>query len=281
MKKKLFRKVATIVAATVLGTVTIMGSTVASAMQRSSSYDCNVKDVCASVKGQSGSLDKNVEKQLASAFDKITIYEDDVYVRYTVNVKDFKILDDQDAYISKISSTKKTYENIEDAENYKEEDVDYKVVEKDKNCHPTAYEISYKLENEWIIAGFFDIEVTCGVEKATYTVELEVDSPFSDEKEEAAKSGEQKENVKAEDKKEVANNTSDKKTQETVKPTEAPTATPAPTTAPTKKPEASKDKTPKTADENSTAVMISMILGSVSVVSLAGIYVYKRKKNNI
>jgi len=281
MKKKLFKKVATIVAATVLGTVTILGSTVAFAADNSDSQECKIAGVYVNLEaeGIEGGLDPQVNKELAGAFDKIILSSDDETISYVIKVKDFKYFG-EDSYISKMSATNTIYEGEKYYSDSKNETVDFKVIEKDENSHPTAFKVTFKSANEWIVAGFIDVEITSGVEKVGIKdVELLSPSAALEQNKKESKSDEQK--AKTEDKKEVANNTSDKKTEETVKPTEAPKQTPAPTTAPTKKAETNKDKTPKTADEMSTAVMWAMILGSVSMVSIIGIHVYKRKKNNI
>jgi len=284
MMKKSFKKVATIMIAAVLGTMT-MGSTVAFAMTRSDTQECKIDSVSASIDIEGG-LDPKANDYLAKAFDKMTIYTDDEITRYTVKVKDFKYFGD-DAYISKITAKNMIYEGEKYESDFKEKIVNYEVKEKDANGHATSFEISFKNQNEWIVAGFFDIEVSLvnAVEKTSFQIELitsDLGNGNTPENPPAPKdkgTNQQKQNANTN----TANNNVNNKTTETA--TQKPTATPSvkPSQSPTVKPANNKnnDNTPKTGDEMSTGVIIAIAVGGLSVVSLIGALIYKKRKNNL
>jgi len=278
MNKKLFKKAVTVVVATILGVTTIFPSTIALASENKT-FEWNIDNLVVNTyDGGKFEFDvsedeKNkVTSEFKEAFSKcITESIAKGKTTHTVNTKDFK-MDGMDAYISKIEATKIIDSNGEFGKFSEDvKDVIYDVVKRNDIGHPSSFSVSFDLSKEYIEEGLINVFVTLadGSEK-NYLLDIICDEELLDGY------GEAKENtdVSKEDNKKVANNKEDKKEEKTTqKPTDKPTQ------KPTEKPVDNKKETPTTADEMSTAFMYVIILGSVSVLSLASIYAYKRKNN--
>jgi len=284
MKKKFFKKVATVMVATVLGAMTV-GSTVALAADSNGNVQEEKIDQLLACDDKV-QVNSNEEKELLSAFEKKTVCKEEKITRYTIDVKDFKF-EGTDAYISKLTATKSVYVGEVLNSNSKKEKVNYEVKEKDANGHPTSFEVSFKSKSEFITAGFFNVEIVVGGAcKEISDVEVK-GSPIENGTQNQAQntaqnatSNEASKNTTQNATQNAAKNGAQNATQDTSKntaqnQTAAPTQKPSAT--PSQQPTKNNDKTPKTADEMSTGLVIAMTIAGISLLTLASVYVYRRR----
>jgi len=207
------------------------------------------------VHGISEEEEAKIEKQLLAAFDKVDVELKDGFVTLTNHVKPFK-LNEKDSYINKIE----TYMHANDAAEPKLARL--KPTKNDKG-QPTAFTFSFDMNkcHESVLQIFINSNDESADKenyepgKDLFAVTLDVDVTKVIEGSQDA--GKQLPQV-------IADKPNDK-TKDAVKNN--------------LKKSAKKDKSPKTADAMSTGVMASLIGAGMSIVVLAGLFVYRRRSN--
>jgi len=201
---------------------------------------------------------EEINKTLSTAISDCIIEIKDHKIKRTFYVKPFTFLG-KETYLSNISVDFAKINKFPGTEDNDDSTKECSIISKDQNGHPTAFSIEYNMDEvEPYYAGY---KFFLNGKEEGYAVEFDENYEYIGEVDNSNVSKEDGEK-KADAVEKIMNDNSKKRPE------------PTNTAKQTKK-----DSSPKTGDSMSTGVMIATIVGGVSLLSLAGFVVYKRKRN--